>query len=89
MLRYRARTMLIVCPAGLTLQWREEMRDKFGLDFRIVDAELLRQLRRRRGLYVNPWTHYPRLIVSVDWLKCSSDGCSPAPTHSPKHSRCI
>ena len=32
MLRYRARTMLIVCPAGLTLQWRDEMRDKFGLD---------------------------------------------------------
>ncbi|MGQ0774504.1 MAG: DISARM system SNF2-like helicase DrmD [Pseudonocardiales bacterium] len=69
MLRHRARTMLIVCPAGLTLQWRDEMRDKFGLDFRIVDTELLRQLRRRRGLYVNPWTHYPRLIVSVDWLK--------------------
>ena len=22
-----------------------------------------------RGLYANPWTHYPRLIVSIDWLK--------------------
>jgi superfamily II DNA or RNA helicase len=69
MLRHRARTMLIVCPAGLTLQWRDEMRDKFGLDFRIVDSRLLRELRRSRGLYANPWTHYPRLIVSVDWLK--------------------
>src|ERR1022692_793918 len=69
MLRYRARTMLIVCPAGLTLQWHDEMRDKFGLEFRIVDAELLRDLRRSRGLYANPWTHYPRLIVSIDWLK--------------------
>ncbi|MEU1603106.1 DISARM system SNF2-like helicase DrmD [Micromonospora matsumotoense] len=69
MLRHRARTMLIVCPAGLTRQWRDEMRDKFGLDFRIVDAGLLRELRRARGLYANPWTHYPRLIVSVDWLK--------------------
>jgi superfamily II DNA or RNA helicase len=68
-LRHRARTMLIVCPAGLTLQWRDEMRDKFGLDFRIVDAELLRTLRRTRGPHTNPWTHYPRLIVSVDWLK--------------------
>ena len=68
-LRHRARTMLIVCPAGLTLQWRDEMREKFGLDFRIVDAELLKKLRRQRGLYVNPWTHYPRLIVSIDWLK--------------------
>ncbi len=69
LLRHRARTMMIVCPAGLTRQWRDEMRDKFGLDFRIVDAALLRELRRTRGLYTNPWTHYPRLIVSVDWLK--------------------
>ncbi|MDF5755555.1 DISARM system SNF2-like helicase DrmD [Spongiactinospora sp. TRM90649] len=69
MLRHRARTMLIVCPAGLTLQWRDEMRDKFGLDFRIVDSGLLKELRRTRGLYTNPWTHFPRLIVSVDWLK--------------------
>ena len=69
MLRHRARTMLIVCPANLTVQWRDEMRDKFGLDFRIVNSELLRELRRSRGLYTNPWTHYPRLIVSVDWLK--------------------
>jgi superfamily II DNA or RNA helicase len=69
MLRYRARTMLIVCPAGLTLQWHDEMRDKFGLEFRMVDAGLLRDLRRSRGLYANPWTHYPRLIVSIDWLK--------------------
>ncbi len=69
MLRYRARTMLIVCPAGLTLQWHDEMRDKFGLDFRIVDAAMLKDLRRSRGLYANPWTHYPRLIVSIDWLK--------------------
>jgi len=68
-LRHRARTMLIVCPAGLTLQWRDEMRDKFGLDFRIVDTACLKELRRSRGLYANPWTHYPRLIVSVDWLK--------------------
>jgi superfamily II DNA or RNA helicase len=68
-LRHRARTMLIVCPAGLTLQWRDEMRDKFGLEFRIVDADLLRQLRRTRGPHTNPWKHYPRLIVSVDWLK--------------------
>jgi superfamily II DNA or RNA helicase len=69
MLRHRARTMLIVCPAGLTLQWHDEMRDKFGLEFRIVDTALLRDLRRSRGLYANPWTHYPRLIVSIDWLK--------------------
>jgi SNF2 family DNA or RNA helicase len=68
-LRYRARRILIVTPADLQLQWRDEMRDKFGLEFRIVDRELVRQLRRARGIHVNPWTHFPRLITSVDYLK--------------------
>ncbi len=69
LLRHRARSILVVCPAGLAIQWRDQMRDKFGLDFRIVDSELMRDLRRRRGLHVNPWTHFPRLITSIDFLK--------------------
>lgn len=69
LLRHRARTVLVVCPAHLTLKWQDEMAEKFGLEFRIVDSELLRHLRRTRGLYANPWTHFPRLIASIDWLK--------------------
>lgn len=67
--RNRARTVLIVCPSALQVQWRDQMRDKFGLEFRIVNSELMRQLRRKRGLHVNPWTHFPRLITSIDFLK--------------------
>ena len=69
LLRHRARTALVVCPASLQLQWRDEMREKFGLEFRIVDRELLGQLRRARGVGANPFAHFPRLIVSIDWLK--------------------
>ena len=68
-LRHRARRVLVVCPSTLQVQWRDQMRDKFGLDFRIVDSELMRELRRKRGIHVNPWTHFPRLITSVDFLK--------------------
>lgn len=68
-LRHRARRMLVVCPAGLQVQWREQMRDKFGPDFRILDRAAMRQLRRDRGIHVNPWGHHPRLIVSIDYLK--------------------
>jgi len=68
-IRHRARRILIVCPAALQVQWRDQMRDKFGLEFRIVDHELMRTLRRERGLHVNPWTHFPRLITSIDFLK--------------------
>jgi len=69
MIRHRARKMLIVVPSSLQIQWRDQMRDKFGLDFRIVDSELMRELRRRRGIHVNPWSHFPRLITSIDFLK--------------------
>ncbi|MFM7166552.1 MAG: DISARM system SNF2-like helicase DrmD, partial [Planctomycetaceae bacterium] len=69
MLRHRARRILIVCPSSLQIQWKEQMRDKFGLDFRIVDSSLMRELRRRRGIHVNPWSHFPRLITSIDFLK--------------------
>lgn len=68
-IRHRARRVLVVCPAGLQVQWREQMRDKFGLDFRIVDSEAMRQLRRDRGIHANPWAHFPRLITSIDFLK--------------------
>jgi superfamily II DNA or RNA helicase len=69
LLRHRARTVLIVCPASIQVQWQEQMRDKFGLEFRIIDSEAMRQLRRSRGLHVNPWAHFPRLITSIDFIK--------------------
>jgi SNF2 family DNA or RNA helicase len=68
-LRHRVRTVLIVCPSSLQVQWQEEMRDKFGLEFRIVDSEAISNLRRKRGIHVNPWSHFPRLITSIDFLK--------------------
>lgn len=68
-LRHRVRSVLIVCPSSLQVQWQEEMRDKFGLEFRIIDSQTISQLRRKRGIHVNPWTHFPRLITSIDFLK--------------------
>ena len=69
LLRHRIRSVLVVCPSALQIQWKEQMRDKFGLEFRIVDSDLMKELRRKRGLHVNPWTHFPRLITSIDFLK--------------------
>jgi SNF2-related domain len=68
-LRHRVRSVLIVCPSSLQVQWQEEMRDKFGVEFRVVDSESISQLRRKRGIHVNPWSHFPRLITSIDFLK--------------------
>lgn len=68
-LRHRVRTALVVCPASLQEKWRVEMLEKFGLEFRVVNTDYIRELRRNRGIHANPWTSFPRLITSVDWLK--------------------
>ena len=69
LLRHRARTVLIVCPASLQEKWRVEMQEKFGLEFQIVDTAYIKSLRRERGIHANPWTSHPRLITSMDWAK--------------------
>lgn len=68
LLRHRARTAVIVCPPSLSLKWQDEMRDKFGLEFTIVNSELMAQVRRTRGLHANPFLMYPRVIVSMAWM---------------------
>jgi hypothetical protein len=32
------------------LKWQDEMREKFGLEFTIVNSELMAQVRRTHGL---------------------------------------
>lgn len=69
LLRHRARTVLVICPASLQQKWQDEMQEKFGLDFKIVNTDYIKQLRRDRGIHANPWSSFPRLIASQDWLK--------------------
>jgi superfamily II DNA or RNA helicase len=69
LLRQRAHRVMVVCPAGLTLKWRDELAEKFGLDFTIVDAELCARLRRTHGSAANPFRVHPRTIVSLPWLR--------------------
>ncbi|MGD1255351.1 DISARM system SNF2-like helicase DrmD [Mycobacterium seoulense] len=67
-LRHRARTAVVVCPPSLALKWQDEMREKFGLQFVMVNSELMAQVRRTHGLHANPFLLYPRVIVSMAWL---------------------
>jgi superfamily II DNA or RNA helicase len=68
LLRHRIRKVMVVCPATLSLKWKGEMAEKFGLDFTIVDSECLRQLRRSHGISANPFRVFPLTIVSLQWL---------------------
>lgn len=69
LLRQRGRRMMIVCPAGLTVKWRDEMAEKFGLDFTIIDAERCAAVRRTHGSAANPFEVFPLAIVSLPWLR--------------------
>ncbi|MGH3998684.1 MAG: DISARM system SNF2-like helicase DrmD, partial [Pseudonocardiaceae bacterium] len=69
LLRHRARRVMVVCPAPLTIKWREEMASKFGLDFVVLNAAQLSDLRRTHGLEANPFAVHPRTIISLPWLR--------------------
>ncbi|MFE7113900.1 DISARM system SNF2-like helicase DrmD [Streptomyces sp. NPDC057654] len=68
-LRNRAHKIMIVCPAGLTMKWQDEMAEKFGLEFTVIDSERCAEVRRRHGSSANPFTIYPRAVVSLPWLR--------------------
>src|SRR5262249_44277898 len=69
LLRHRSRRIMIVCPAGLTVKWRDEMAEKFGLQFTIIDTERCAIVRRTHGSAANPFTVFPLSIVSLPWLR--------------------
>lgn len=69
LLRRRVQRVLVLTPASLRLQWREEMWDKFALPFDLVDREETHALRRRLGMDANPWRSYSRIIASYHYLR--------------------
>lgn len=69
LLRHRAKRVMVICPAGLTTKWRDEMAEKFGLDFTVIDSEQCALVRRLHGSAANPFQIYPLTIVSLPWLR--------------------
>ena len=64
LLRRRIDMIVVAAPASMLLQWQDELAQKFGLDFTIVDREHLLDTRRTRGFSANPWSVGSRFIVS-------------------------
>lgn len=68
--RGRANRVLVVVPPGLILQWQEEMRHKFNLDFTLIEnASGLDKVQMTLPAGANPWEYVPYVITSVDYLK--------------------
>lgn len=64
LLRRRIDQIVVSCPPAMLGQWRDEMESRFGLSFEILDRQYLERIRRERGYTVNPWTTFPRFLVS-------------------------
>lgn len=60
--RNKLRRVLVVSPAGLTTQWREEMQVKFDRFFRIYGRDF--EISHERE-----WSFYDKVIVSLDLVK--------------------
>ncbi len=69
LLRRRIQRVLILTPASLRLQWRDEMWDKFSLSFDLVDRAQTHTLRKRLGMDANPWRASSRIIASYHYLR--------------------
>src|ERR1700686_3690371 len=67
-MRADPRRILIVAPGSLVEQWRDELFEKFGLEFRIFSKEL--EAASPSG---NPFTDHDHLIVRLDQMSRNED----------------
>jgi superfamily II DNA or RNA helicase len=67
-MRADSHRILIVAPGSLVEQWRDELHEKFGLDFHVFSAEL-----ERTSPSGNPFDDYARLIVRLDQISRNED----------------
>ena len=64
LLRRRVREILVICPPTMLEQWKDELENRFGLTFEILNREYVERVRQERGYGINPWNTFPRFIIS-------------------------
>ena len=69
LLRRRIQRVLVLTPASLRHQWREELWDKFSLRFEVVDRQGTERLRRGLGMDATPWRSFSRIVASYHYLR--------------------
>ncbi len=64
LLRKKVQDIVVACPPSMLLQWKEELEERFGMVFQILDKDYIARVRQERGYGVNPWTTHSRFLVS-------------------------
>jgi hypothetical protein len=68
LLRKKAKTIVVATPPSVLEQWKEELEERFGLVFELLDRAYLTRMRRERGFGVNPWRTHSRFLISHNLL---------------------
>lgn len=95
LLRQRIRRVVVSCPPSVLRQWQEEMGQRFGLAFTVMDRAYMAKVRQERGYGTNPWSTGSRFLIShallrnsdyaaplIDWLEQGKGGDDQAPLQS-------
>jgi hypothetical protein len=89
LLRRRVDYVVVSSPATMTAQWQDELAQKFGLSFAIIDREYLAAVRRNYGFSANPWAVGSRFIISHSLLADESYTNGLADLFGPFRSRAM
>ena len=79
LLRQRIRRVVISSPPSVLRQWQEEMANRFGLAFTVMDRAYVAKVRQERGYGTNPWSTGSRFLISHALLR-NSDYATPLMT---------
>ena len=71
LLRQRIRRVVVSCPPSVLRQWQEEMANRFGLAFTVMDRTYVAKVRQERGYGANPWSTHSRFLISHALLRNS------------------
>jgi superfamily II DNA or RNA helicase len=61
--------VLIVAPAGLREQWRDELQSRFHVYAEVLDAQRIARIAAELVADINPWSIHPLAITSIDFIK--------------------
>ena len=62
-------TLILVTNTVSARQWRDELLERFGLDFAIIDRAYLTEQRKLNGFAVNPWNTHTHFVLSHALLR--------------------
>jgi SNF2 family DNA or RNA helicase len=64
LLRKKVRDIVVACPPSVLPQWQDELEQRFGLGFEVLDRDYVIHVRRERGYGTNPWDTHTRFLIS-------------------------